>query len=179
MCVCHWKNMRDAASQLTWYIENRSLSSTENLSHSVQNSTNARGAAALIPAANKQWLESCYTHGSSMVIFGLTHESSSILAISKTHFLLTKVGARPKLMGSRFTGAVSLIPVENVAPVNRLDQVTTRTKRRWVPRARDFMMVWSTRVIATIIPSKYDGIHAISGNVPHWTLCSLARVWLP
>ena len=47
------KSMRDAASQLTWYIENSSLSSTENLSHSVQNITNARGAAARVPAANK------------------------------------------------------------------------------------------------------------------------------
>ena len=61
MCVCRvcrWKkNMRDAASQLTWYIENSSLSSTENLSHSVQNNNtnarHARGAAARVPAANK------------------------------------------------------------------------------------------------------------------------------
>ena len=49
--------MRDAASQLTWYIENSSLSSTENLSHSVQNNNtnarHARGAAARVPAANK------------------------------------------------------------------------------------------------------------------------------
>ena len=63
-----------------------------------------------------------------MVVFRLTRKSSSILAISKTHFSLTKVSARPKLMGSRFTGAVSQVPAENFAPVNRLDQVTTRTK---------------------------------------------------
>ena len=56
------KRMWDAASQLIWYIENSSLSFTENLSYLVQNNINinAREAAAHIPAAKKWWLESCY-----------------------------------------------------------------------------------------------------------------------
>ena len=60
VCMLLKKKMWDAASQLTWYIENSSLSFTENLSYLVQNITNARGAAAHIPAAKKWWLESCY-----------------------------------------------------------------------------------------------------------------------
>ena len=60
VCMLLKKKMWDAASQLTWYIENSSLSFTENLSYLVQNNTNARGAAAHIQAAKKWWLESCY-----------------------------------------------------------------------------------------------------------------------
>ena len=62
VCMLLKKRMWDAASQLTWYIENSSLSFTENLSYLVQNNINinAREAAAHIPAAKKWWLESCY-----------------------------------------------------------------------------------------------------------------------
>ena len=55
-----------------------------------------------------------------MVVFWSTCKSSSILAISKTHSSLTKVGARPKLMGSRITGAVSRVPVEILHPLTGL-----------------------------------------------------------